>query len=89
LTICGDVLTKSLKARLSVGSRRSAESEISDWAPVRAVDKSGFDSVSTVTASSCTADRFRLRSSTKRWPSCRLNGVPVLGSKPRARTVSV
>src|SRR2546422_4611379 len=42
-TIWGAVLTKSLNARLSVGSRRNAESEISDCAPVRADDRSGFE----------------------------------------------
>src|SRR6266550_2037006 len=46
-TIWGDVLTKSLNARFSVGSRRSAESEMNDWAPVRAVESSGLDEVST------------------------------------------
>src|SRR2546430_4556052 len=40
-TIWGDVLTKSLNARFSVGSRRSAESEMNDLAPLRAVGSSG------------------------------------------------
>src|SRR5436309_4033416 len=88
-TIWGDVLTKSLNARFSVGSRRSAESEMNDWAPVRAVESSGSDEVSTITPASSTAARLMLKSCVKRWPSWRVNGVDVLGSKPRARTAKV
>src|SRR5256884_8885038 len=85
-TIWGDVLTKSLNARLSVGSRRNAESEMNDWAPVRAVESSGSDEVSTMTPASSTAARLMLKSCVRRCPSWRVNGADVLGSKPRART---
>ena len=87
-TICGAVLTKSLNARFKVGSRRNAESEMRVCAPVRAVESSGFEDV-TVIAASSTAARLRLRPSSKRCPSWRLNGVEVLGSNPSARAASV
>ncbi len=80
---------KSVKLRLRLGSRRSAESETKVCAPVRERDTRGFASAVTVTPPTSTAARFTETFSSSRWPRASWNGALRAASKPSDRVSSV
>ena len=89
VTTWGTVTMKSVKLRLSVGSRRMMESDTNVWAPVRDWDVRGLASAVTVTPETSTAARFSETFWTRRWPSRSQISVRWPASKPSARASSV